>query len=48
MIRCILEQVCSVNVCYCSNGMEIGILNQKELYIIIGISLFIIVFYCSK
>ena len=48
MIRWILEQVCSVNVCYCSKGMEIGTLNQTELYIIIGVSLFIIVVYCSK
>ena len=48
MIKWILEQVRSVNVCYCSNGKEIGTLIQPELYIISGVSFFIIVAYCSK
>ena len=48
MIEWILEQVCSVNVCYCSNGMGIVTINQTQLYVIIIVSVFIIVVYCSK
>ena len=47
MIKWNLEQVRSVNVCYCSNSMEIGTLIQTELYLISGVSFFIIVAYCS-